>query len=243
MATDLPALLDTVHPWVKTHWEKVLWGALGWVAKATWNHRKRLVNAGFCSTCLFFARVRISASGLIRIRLDDKYLLVRGNRIKTQFQPVGGVFKYNPLGKVVLEKLGFRVDSAMKVDETSREDLRINVPGRGVPALLKWYDASSGRECNPWREFHEELIDSGILNSSEFPHVHFTHIRRKETYVHWSSELKTWEILVADIFELIPTPVQETALRSLVSKRSEKYRWFTSEEIENEGVEKGKDTS
>nr|WP_241158244.1 hypothetical protein [Adlercreutzia sp. ZJ138] len=37
----------------------------------------------------------MSAAYLFRIKVGGKYLLIRGNRIKDQYQPVGGVYKGN----------------------------------------------------------------------------------------------------------------------------------------------------
>ena len=37
--------------------------------------------------------IRLSCAYLFRIRYNNKYLLIKGNRID-QYQPVGGVYKY-----------------------------------------------------------------------------------------------------------------------------------------------------
>ena len=40
--------------------------------------------------------IRLSFSYLFKIQIDGKYLLIKGNRLKNQYQPVGGVYKYYP---------------------------------------------------------------------------------------------------------------------------------------------------
>lgn len=37
--------------------------------------------------------IRVSAAYLFRIKIENKYLLVKGNKI-SQYQPIGGVYKY-----------------------------------------------------------------------------------------------------------------------------------------------------
>ena len=43
--------------------------------------------------------IRLSFSYLFKIQIDGKYLLIKGNRLKNQYQPVGGVYKYYPEAK------------------------------------------------------------------------------------------------------------------------------------------------
>ena len=49
-----------------------------------------------CNSVFRDKDIRISISYLFRIKVKGKYLLVRGDRIKNQFQPVGGVYKRLP---------------------------------------------------------------------------------------------------------------------------------------------------
>ena len=73
--------------------------------------------------------VRLSISYLFRLEVDGKYLLVKGNRLKSQFQPVGGVYKFYAEAKPNLEKWKYRPDTKMgNIDET--DDLRIFIRGR-----------------------------------------------------------------------------------------------------------------
>lgn len=228
--------------WVKEQGGKVGWYIAGLVSVAAWESRMRLINFAACSTVFALKRIRLSASGLVRIQVDDKYLLVRGSRIKTQFQPIGGVFKYYPDGKARLEEFRFQYDSNIKVDKDSRNDLRINVPGWKFPSLMRWFDSERGRECDPWREFHEELVAPGILPEAIFRYAQFRYLKRHESRLHWSEHFHVWEVLVADIFELQPTPEQEKELRRLMTTRSDRYIWISSEVIRRRGVEPGKET-
>jgi hypothetical protein len=189
----------------------------GALAKGSWANRTRLWNTVLCSGPFRRKSVRISAAYLIRIEFEGKHLLVRGGRIRDQFQPVGGVYKYMPHAHSKLEDLGVKPDKSFAIDEDSKNDLRIRVPGKNVAKVLRWFDESRDRECNPWREFFEELVAPGLLSHAVFPHAQFRYVKRDERRVRWTEELKTYEILVFDVFELVPTPEQEAELRRLMA--------------------------
>src|ERR1700719_1625190 len=56
---------------------------------------RRLTLPLFLARTLYFnSDVRVSISYIISIPVDGAQLLIRGNRITTQFQPVGGVYKF-----------------------------------------------------------------------------------------------------------------------------------------------------
>jgi hypothetical protein len=120
--------------------------------------------------------IRVSASYLYRIKVDAAYLLVRGRRITHQFQPVGGVYKRYPDSTGTLEKLGVKDDTRIPIDDSSREDLRVRVPGKKLLEFMRWYQSREGREVDTWREFQEELLAPGILASDTFPHLYVKHV-------------------------------------------------------------------
>ncbi len=211
----------------------------GTLAAWVWSNRTRLWNAALCATLYRRKFVRISAAALVRIEVHGEYLLVRGNRIKDQFQPVGGVYKYMPYAKGRLEGLGVKDDKSFPIDEDSKNDLRIRVPGKNVPKLLRWFDESRDRECNPWREFFEELVSPGLLPQAAFPHAQFRFVKRDERPVHWSDEFRTREILVLDVFELVPTPEQEAELKRFAARPGRDYIFVAEERMRQRGFQPG----
>lgn len=215
------------------------WGLVVAVAPWVWRHRTRLWNAGTCAGPLRFKSVRVSAAYLIRVEIDGEYLLVRGNRIKDQFQPVGGVYKYMPHAQSRLEDLGVRSDKAMPLDQDTKNDLRVCLPGKNIPSFLRWFDGSCDRECGPWREFFEELVEPGLVDHGVFPYAQFRWVKRYERSVHWSTELRTWEILIFEVFELVPTPEQEAELRQLRAKAGNDHVFATEKRLRRRGFQAG----
>lgn len=182
--------------------------------------------------------VRYSISAMVRIRVDDKYLLVRNQRFP-KYQPVGGVLKRLPHSEHTMSQLGVREDNMFKPDDTNRNDLRVQVPARSISRFLDWYASGHGRELDPWREFHEELIKPGILPPNLFPYAHFQHLDRHNTGIEKARHSNTgarYECRIAEIFELVPTEAQRDALGRLLELKDSRFKWATAEEIETFGV-------
>ena len=100
--------------------------------------------------------IRISASYLFNIQLDNYYLLIKSER-RNQYQPIGGCYKYFPNAEEFLlsigaipEKLSNGIDSLM--------DLRLLIPTDSINAFIKWYISGQNRETTYDREFNEELV-------------------------------------------------------------------------------------
>ncbi len=190
----------------------------------SWLHRNELV--------------RYSNSALLRIRVDDKYLLVK-NRHWGKYQPVGGVLKRLPHSERTLCELGVRDDNMFSHDEINRDDLRVHVPARSVAKFLNWYASGIGRELEPWREFYEELVRPGLLPSAVFPFILAQHICRHNTGIYRAPHLNNgarYECRIAEIFELLPNDDQKRALIDLTQQDDDRILWATSEQIETQGV-------
>lgn len=163
--------------------------------------------------------IRFSISGLYKIQIPNtnKYLLVSNRRIAGQLQPVGGVYKrFGDDG--LFNKWGYKPDTrknGLDVDEKSDSDLRFMVNGKSVIDVLKWYESGKERETEPRREFIEELIDTEILNSKTFQNINQKHIRRYSKNLIWSHFFGCYEILIYDIFELLPNEAQKKSLIDL----------------------------
>lgn len=155
-------------------------------------------------------------SGLYKIQIPDtnKYLLVLNRRIENQLQPVGGAYKrYGD--DSLFNSWGYAPDNkknGLDVDEKSNADLRFTVQGKNVLDVLKWFEKGQERETEPRREFVEELLHNGILDANVFQHFNHKHIRRYSKNLSWSEYFNCYEILVFDIFELLPDQAQKQAL-------------------------------
>jgi hypothetical protein len=183
---------------------------------------------------------RMSMSYLVLIAVedkdDDRVLLVASSRFD-QFQPVGGVYKFFAGAKDELERCGYEADPLIPKDDLSRDDLRIVVRGRNVLRFLRWYDTGRDRECGPWREFHEELIATDVLSSQQFGTALFRYLGRRYHPVRRPEQNKEMrEILVADIFQLVPTPGQAAALTALRTRANPNVLWLSRAAARRRGV-------
>lgn len=180
--------------------------------------------------------VRVSASYLFRIKVDGRYLLIQGRRIQ-QYQPVGGVYKY--FGDAVHElftKLDVRDDDLVPIDEHSRGDLRVRVPGKNLIGFLNWFTSEQGREVTQEREFYEELVAPGFLSSA------FAHVTPRYLYTVWqpltySPYCQARELMIYQVYDLRLTSVQEAELRTLSLPESGGLRWVTEAEIKRLGAD------
>lgn len=158
--------------------------------------------------------IRFSISSLVRIEVDGHFLLTKGNRID-QFQPVGGVLKTFNTAHAKLGNLGVKADSKIPIDQDSRDDLRVFVPRRSIEAFVLWYLEGRGRETSPWREFNEELIETSVLSPDNFRAPAFDYIGRRVEGIRWTNHFQCFEVLIAEVFALVPTLKQVEELNSL----------------------------
>lgn len=161
--------------------------------------------------------IRLSISYIYRIKIDNNYLLVKGQRIN-QFQPVGGVYKRFPESISMFQKLGVRDDNCIPIDDDSRDDLRVRVPSKNVVKFIKWFYSKKDRENCQWREFCEELLETGILDRNIFKHIQSRYLGEKRIEYVYSDYYKCREILLYEIYELIPTDKQTKFLNELLKK-------------------------
>lgn len=184
--------------------------------------------------------VRLSFSYLFRIQVDGKYLLVKGNRLKNQYQPVGGVYKYYTEAKPVLESFNYKSDVKMgNAKET--DDLRIFIKGKYLLSFMNWFLAMKDREYDPIREFKEELIETGLLSKEKFEKLVYRKVNVHNKGVRYSKYMQCEEFVYADIFELKLTEEQEQEIRNAVKKRPELLCLATVDELKSEcysGIQK-----
>lgn len=181
--------------------------------------------------------IRISFAYLYRIKIGNKYLLVKNKRGTGKYQPVGGVYKL--LGNEKLElrnRYQVKDDNKIPLDRSSRDDYRLRLENRYLRKFVKRFDRKAEREqiYNLSREFREELIEKGIISWSQ---ITYRFCGRHMTELHFGDHFQCYELLLADVVELVPTPEQEADLERLVKQQSDIYRFATADEITSLGVD------
>lgn len=176
-------------------------------------------------------RMRISFAYLIRVPVgDDEYLMVKNSRLEL-FQPPGGVFKC--YDKDILHEFGLVDDEHLK--KVSKSDLRkmVTTP-RVLGSLILWFLSRKNRETDPYREFNEELLDTGILGKDNFSKLNFEYLRTEIVGIEYSKYLKCEELKIFEIYELRPTDTQMQELNSL-NRNHDKYKILSRQAIDREG--------
>lgn len=183
--------------------------------------------------------IRISFAYLFRIKVDGKYLLVPNGRGTGKYQPVGGAYKTNDKEKNYLKNNFYlSEDNKIPVDIASKNDYRMFIPARKLKAFVRRFDRTTNRELvkNLEREFREELVATGIL---DFENIRYRYCGRHLTGIEFSRHFQCYELLLADVVELLATEEQENTLRRLIKLDSDKYYFATKEEIEHCGIIEG----
>lgn len=181
--------------------------------------------------------IRISFAYLYRIKIGNEYLLVKNERGTGKYQPVGGVYKL--LGNEKLElrnRYQVKDDNKIPLDRSSRDDYRLRLENRYLRKFVKRFDRKAEREqiYNLSREFKEELIEKGTISWSQ---ITYRFCGRHMTELHFGDHFQCYELLLADVVELVPTPEQEADLERLVKQQSDIYRFATADEITSLGVD------
>ena len=123
---------------------------IGAIVATIYKSRKYLTL--FAKSFLYFNKdIRFSISYLYRIKIDDEYLLIKGNRID-QFQPIGGVYKY--YSSFLSIKNDYEIRSESQNNFCEGEDLRFIVKGKYIIPILNWFNSKKNIEVNIHREFY-----------------------------------------------------------------------------------------
>lgn len=174
--------------------------------------------------------VRLSISYLFRIKSNGKYLLVK-NRKGNYYQLVGGAYKTLPGIEKVFKKYQVKPDKRFETDHgIAKNDLRFRLPGQFVLKMIRWFNSREDREISQWREFCEELLTSNIIESKEdkhtFRYIDYKYVKTIQTPIQKAKNLDCQEILIFEIFDLIPNDEQTNVLDELFQKgNTEQVRW------------------
>ncbi len=170
--------------------------------------------------------VRLSFSYLIKIKVKGKYLLVK-NRNGNYYQLVGGVYKRFASSEELFKKYRVKSDRQFETEHgIAKNDLRIQVLGKYVLDIIKWFGSKEDREISQWREFCEELLSTEILDKRLFRYIDYKYVDTLQIPLQKAKYLDCQEILIYEIFELIPNEEQLKALEDLLDNgTSSKVRW------------------
>lgn len=178
--------------------------------------------------------LRISFASLIRIKIDDKYVLIKSRRFNDLWQPVGGVYKF--FDPNIRHTFGLQDDNGL-FKKSDPNELRLSFPPNKINRVfdfMKWFDSRLGREISPDREFREELLDQGILDKEVFKEVHFQFIER-HFHLGLSDKFKLWELMAFEIFELRLSDSQKNQIKDRLQTNNKDVILLTKNEIDHNG--------
>ncbi len=203
--------------------------------RASWKSSQRgLKRGGFIKRD---TTIRISFSYLFRIMIDGHYLLVKNPRTY-KYQPVGGVYKFDKNEKNELKNLfHIQEDDRIKHTQSSKNDYRLKLQNKHLRRFVRRFDSKKAQRENIFnlsREFKEELVKPGILN---WKRISYRICGRHFAGVKYSEHFQIYELLLADIVEIVPSDDQEKELRALTEKKDDRYMIATEKQIESLGVD------
>ena len=183
--------------------------------------------------------IRLSYSYLIRIRVNNKYLLINSNRIKNIYQPIGGVFHIID-DSYIKTKLGFYRDGS----PGDPDDIRGVIKGKYLRKFNRWFNKKKEIETAPFREFKEELLETGLLDVNIFTDDKLKFVYRCTKYEGvkeniFYGQYANYELLRFEIYEFCPNKEQLDYLKNL---KDRKVFFATSSEIKTLGVDKDNNT-
>lgn len=181
--------------------------------------------------------VRFSMAYQYRIKVSDKYLLVKNSNWDF-FQHVGGKYKRFALTQKVLKDFEAKDDLKMKTTGLMKDDLAVFVPAKNAIKFLKWFESTEDREISHWREFYEELVEGkgSVLSKENFPYVNYNFVSSVRTSLRYLPAWKCWEILQYDVLDLLPNEKQQKELEALFEQGDTDYlKWADDETIQSLG--------
>lgn len=200
--------------------------------------QRKLQRGGFLSRNSI---VRISFAYLYRIKIGRNYFLIKNNRGTGKYQPIGGVYKFYKEEKITLRnKFNAIDDNKISIDESSRNDYRLRLQNKYLRKFIKHFDKTTHREniSNLSRELKEEVINRfNPIEATHWKKIKYRFCGRHITDIKFSDHFQMYEILLADIVELILSPEQEDALKKLAIEHSDIYCLEQAEKIYSLGID------
>ena len=203
-------------------------------------NRKRLRLVIYCSWLSIKGKhIRFSMSYLYRIKINDKYLLVK-NSNWNHYQLVGGKYKRNIYTQQILKSMEATDDLKLRTTALMRDDLAVFIPAKNAIKFIDWFSTKQDREISHWREFYEELIEgkANILPQKKFPYANYNFMGSVITPIKKSPSCgwDCYEILQYDILDLLPTEEQQRELEILFESGDTDYiKWADEDLINNLG--------
>lgn len=189
---------------------------------------RRRVKISFQLLFRWNKEIRISCAYLFRIKHEDKYVLIKGNRID-QYQPVGGVYKYYDSFKSIKDSLDITDEQEPSFYEN--KDLRIRIKGKNILKFLDWFDSKKNREVSVNREFIEEIGLNDDLNQLLIRNTKFEFIKENKEPITYSKYFKIDEIKIFDIFDV---EISKAILDEIIKR--DNIQLISKDDIEKECV-------
>ena len=177
--------------------------------------------------------IRFSIAYLYKIKIDDKYLLIKGSKIE-QLQPVGGVYKVSSFSTIE-RKLNIIFENERGFYE--KEDLRFCIKGKNISKVLNWFDSRKNREVAVYREFYEEIIKNNILPIEVLSSMRIEFLKQIKPKMAYSKHFKKNEILLFDIYEIHLPDEYTDMIRKYVKEENDLIKLVDREDIEKECVD------
>lgn len=178
--------------------------------------------------------IRFSIAYLYKIKINNKYLLIKGSKIE-QLQPVGGVYKVCSSFSTIERKLNIIFENERGFYE--QEDLRFCTKGKNISKVLNWFDSRENREVTVYREFYEEIIKNNILPIEVLSSMRIEFLKQIKTKMSYSKHFKKNEILLFDIYEIHLANEYIDMICRDVKEKNDLIKLVDREDIEKECVD------
>lgn len=177
--------------------------------------------------------VRMSLAYLFLIDIDNKRLLIKGNRIN-QFQPIGGVFQYYNSFDSKIEE--WKIQNAPNEQFYENRDLRIIVPAKNVVPIIDWFYSKKNREITVHREFIEELVNQGPLELQDLNSVEFEYLRTEQTNLEMKPYFNMLELNIYEIYRVNILDLEVLDKLRQVAVVNDKFYLVSTDDIKKENV-------
>ncbi len=178
--------------------------------------------------------IRFSIAYLYKIKIDNKYLLIKGNRVE-QLQPIGGVYKVYDSFNIIERKLNINFENERGFYE--KGDLRFCTKGKNANKVLKWFESRENREVAVYREFYEEIIKNNILPIEVLSGMSIEFLKQIKPKMAYSKHFKKNEILLFDIYEIHLMDKYREILCEYIKKENNLIKLVDREDIEKECID------